>query len=158
MTLSEFCLGLGLGIWTRAWQLICAGFTRVMWVDRAAPWWSRSPHIRSHQGSSSCLRKKVRGSKNQIHLDPTLCILDSYDYNDPHSFDSFDGGEESLPFSLKVILFTLVMVALILIVFSASVGAICRIQCKVRDREGELSRIVYLSENKNTEHIRVLKL
>ena len=105
------------------------------WGDRAALSWSRSPHIRSRQGSSSCLRKKVRGSKNQIHLNPTLCILGSYDYNDPHSFDSFDGGDESqsLPFSLKVILFTLVTVALILIVFSASVGAICRIQCKVRE-------------------------
>ena len=42
-----------------------------------------------------------------------------------------DTGDESLPFSLKIVMLALVLVALILVVFSASVGAICRIQCKV---------------------------
>lgn len=112
-----------------------------MWGDRAARSWSRSLLIRNRQGSSSCLRKKVRkGSKwTKFTINPLIYILDaSYDYNDP-SFDPIDGGEESqsLPFSLKVILFTLVTIALILIVFSASVGAICRIQCKVEEASGQ---------------------
>ena len=45
--------------------------------------------------------------------------------------DSETEEDVSLPFTLKVILFSLLVVAFILIVFSASVGAICRIQCKV---------------------------
>lgn len=119
-----------------------------MWGDRANPSWSRSPLIRNHQGSSSCLRKKVRKSSKRTKFsfkrppDILSYISDSsYDYNDL-SFDSFDDGEESqsLPFSLKVILFTLVAIALILIVFSASVGAICRIQCKVGETGNNICR------------------
>ena len=47
------------------------------------------------------------------------------------SDDNQSDEDVSLPFTLKVILFSLLVVAFILIVFSASVGAICRIQCKV---------------------------
>ena len=45
-------------------------------------------------------------------------------------------AESSLPFPFKVILFALLMIAFILVVFSASVGAICRIQCKVCHQGG----------------------
>ena len=42
-----------------------------------------------------------------------------------------DDNDEALPFPFKLVMLGLVLVALILVVFSASVGAICRIQCKV---------------------------
>ena len=42
-----------------------------------------------------------------------------------------DENDEALPFPFKLVMLGLVLVALILVVFSASVGAICRIQCKV---------------------------
>ena len=54
---------------------------------------------------------------------------DSFDYAAPDTGEP--AAEESLPFSMKVVMFTMVMVALILVVFSASLGAICRIQCRV---------------------------
>ena len=54
---------------------------------------------------------------------------DSFDYAAPDTGEP--APEESLPFSMKVVMFTMVMVALILVVFSASLGAICRIQCRV---------------------------
>ena len=53
------------------------------------------------------------------------------EFDDATSDDDEPDEDVSLPFTLKVILFSLLMVAFILIVFSASVGAICRIQCKV---------------------------
>jgi len=55
---------------------------------------------------------------------------------DEEDADFEDSGSENvddsqvLPFPLKAIMFGMVMVALILVVFSVSVGAICRIQCK----------------------------
>lgn len=53
--------------------------------------------------------------------------------------DDTDNDEDvSLPFTLKVILFSLLVVAFILIVFSASVGAICRIQCKIVEENARL--------------------
>ena len=53
------------------------------------------------------------------------------EYEEDLEEDPETEDDVSLPFTLKVILFSLLMVAFILIVFSASVGAICRIQCKV---------------------------
>jgi len=53
------------------------------------------------------------------------------EFDDATSDDDEPDEDVSLPFTLKVILFSLLMVAFILIVFSASVGAICRIQCKI---------------------------
>lgn len=47
-------------------------------------------------------------------------------------------AESSLPFPFKVILFALLMIAFILVVFSASVGAICRIQCKIVEESARL--------------------
>jgi len=61
------------------------------------------------------------------------------------NMSEYDEGQDlesdedvSLPFTLKVILFSLLMVAFILIVFSASVGAICRIQCKIVEENARL--------------------
>ena len=61
----------------------------------------------------------------------TFVLLDMSEYEEDLEEDSETEDDVSLPFTLKVILFSLLMVAFILIVFSASVGAICRIQCKV---------------------------
>ena len=49
----------------------------------------------------------------------------------PADLATDSAAESSLPFPFKVILFALLVIAFILVVFSASVGAICRIQCKV---------------------------
>ena len=73
----------------------------------------------------------VKNSKGQNKL-----IVVTFECADMSEYDATldDENEDedvSLPFTLKVILFSLLMVAFILIVFSASVGAICRIQCKV---------------------------
>eukprot|EP00090_Calanus_glacialis_P003293 TRINITY_DN12433_c0_g1_i2.p1 TRINITY_DN12433_c0_g1~~TRINITY_DN12433_c0_g1_i2.p1 ORF type:complete len:894 (-),score=128.32 TRINITY_DN12433_c0_g1_i2:185-2866(-) len=60
------------------------------------------------------------------------------EYDETLDDDNADDEDVSLPFTLKVILFSLLMVAFILIVFSASVGAICRIQCKIVEENARL--------------------
>ena len=102
-------------------------------MDRASPFSYEFRLNKNHPGSSFFLQRRVSEIKTQKLTVVTFEYADMSEYDETLDDDNADDEDVSLPFTLKVILFSLLMVAFILIVFSASVGAICRIQCKVGD-------------------------
>ena len=69
--------------------------------------------------------------QGQVSLSHTSSLLpDLVEYPDPESSPTFPGR---LSLTMKLLLFSLLAFAIILVIFSASVGAICRIQCRVVD-------------------------
>ena len=70
---------------------------------------------------------------------------DLVEYPEPESSPILPG----LSLTMKLLLFSLLAFAIILVIFSASVGAICRIQCRVVDTGDQVLEQTKIVKNKD---------